>query len=224
MKVFKAVLCIALALAVYIFPTVANVAAHAESPSYAYVDLGKEVYFFAQKNEDSALFIIPQTYCVEILGREGVWYRVKYAEDNGIYRALYGYCLASDVTATDKPLENLYLHTTVTVVYKPDGAAGTLPAPGNIEIQAAYYGAYTIGKTDCSYVLCGENFGYIAGSVENYPLNTLPVVDTVAPAEQNSSDVTLITAIVISVVAVGAIAVLYFSGKRAKFIQSDKNT
>lgn len=223
MRVLKAFLCLALTILITAFSAAAGVIAVAAgegenapqaAKSYAYVDLGKEVYFFSEKKTDSALFIIPQTYCVEILGKDNGWYYVKYAEDNGVYRALYGYCKSDEVVPIDEPLENLYLHTTVTVVYHTDGAVGLLPALGDLEFTAAYYGAYSVGKTSCSYVLCGEYFGYIAGSIEDYPLNELPSKSTDGPVSTGGKGATLITAIVITVVAAAAILILYFTGKK----------
>lgn len=223
MRVLKAVVCLALTTLITVFSAAAGTKAFADgaagsapqtAKSYAYVDLGKEVYFYSEKKTDCALFIIPQTYCVEILGKDGDWYYVKYAEDTGVYRAVYGYCRLDEVVPVDEPLENLYLNMTVPVVYRSNQSVGFLPALGDLEFTAAYYGAYSVGKTSCSYVLCGECFGYIAGSVQDYPLNELPSKSASGTEKKDSSGATLITAIAITVVAAGAILILYFTGKK----------
>jgi len=218
MRVLKAAVLLALTTFIILFPSGGG--AYADAPqtvkTYAYVDLGSEVYFCNAKNEESALFIIPQTYCVQILGREDDWYYVKYAEDNGIYRAVYGYCPTSDLVLTDEPLENLYLHYTITVIYRSDSATSLLPGLKDIEITAAYYGAYTVGKTTCSYVLCNDNFGYIPDTVDDYPLNKLPDSQTIAPAPEPQSNNTLITALAITGIAAAAIVILYFTGRKPK--------
>lgn len=216
MKVLKWGMCLAITTLLLLFPFGKSAVASAEEKAriYAYVDLGSEVYFFSEKSDKSALFMIPQTYCVEILGKEDDWYYVKYAEDEGAYRAVYGYCRQSEVIIAEQPLENLYLNMTVAVVYTTDEANALLPGLENLQISAAYYGAYTIGVTACSYVYCNDGFGYIPKVVESYPLNELPAKPTIAPAEENGSNATLITALVITGVAASAIAVLYFTGKK----------
>lgn len=219
MKVFKATICILLTVTVCLYPLTAWQAAFADEngapiPVYAYVDLGSEVYFCAQKDQETALFIIPQTYCVQILAKEEDWYKVRYAEDNGLYKAVEGYCLQSDVVITDEPPQNLYLNTTVTVTYRTDAASPLLPALQNLEFTAAFYGNYKVAKTTCSYVYCNDYFGYTAGAIENYPLNELPKTEPVDAPVGKKSNTTLITALAITAVAAAAVIVLYFTGKR----------
>jgi len=220
MKVIKALICFVITACVLLFPATGALTASAENEdisvkTYACVDVGGSCWFFTEKNENSALFMIPQTYCVQILGEDGKWYEVQYAEDAGIYQALHGYCLKEELILLEKPLENLYLHMPVTVIYRTDSSTGLLPSLGDIEFTAAYYGAYSFGKTACSYVLCNGNFGYITGVIEDYPLNELPNRPTIAPAENKGSNTTLITAIAITAVAAAAIVILYFTGKKA---------
>lgn len=216
MKTLKAVLCLALTTFIFLSPAHGFSYTNAESgsPRYAYADLNTDAYFCKEKNEDSALFLIPQTYCVEILGEEGDWYSVRYAEDSGAYQALKGYCLKSDVVPCVKPLENLYLNMSVKVTYRTDEATNLLPALGPIEFEAAYYGAYELGKTDCSYVLCNGYFGYIPRVIENYPLNVLPDKPALAPSGDGGGKAALIAAIAVIAVAAAAILILYFTGKK----------
>lgn len=214
MKAFKAVI-LPLLILIAVFLPSAEVAARAATPKYAYADAGSEAYFCAEKNAESALFIIPQTYCVEILAEEGLWYYVKYAADAGIYRAVYGYCLKSEVIPTDEPLENLYLNLPVNLIFRTDEVNSLLP-PLQITVTSAYYGEYTLGKSKLAYVYCNEKFGYAPQTVTDYPLNELPAPvsgSDVTPPEAGD-DSTLITVIVIAVIASGAIIVLYFSSKK----------
>ena len=202
-----------------LFPAAGALTASAENDevavnTYAYADIGSSCWFFTEKNEKSALFMIPQTYCVQILRDEGDWYKVQYAEDAGIYKARQGYCLKDDLILLEKPLENLYLHMPVKIIYHTDSSTNLLPSLGDIEITAAYYGAYSFGKTACSYVLCNGNFGYITGAIEDYPLNELPDRPTIAPVNNKRSNTTLITALVITAVAAVAIIILYFASKK----------
>lgn len=214
MKVFKAILAFALFTLIWLSP--AAVTAKGDAARYAYADIGSKAYFCSEKNEDTALFAIPETYCVQILSEEGSWYYVKYAEDNGVYRAVYGYCLKSDLVTCSAPLENEYLHITLKVVYRAESGNSLFP-PLEVEMTAAYYGEYTLGKTSLSYVYCGEKFGYIPERVENYPLNDLPqptISDNVT--EPKNDNALLITAIVITAAAAAAIAIIYFTSSRKK--------
>lgn len=213
MKVIKTALCLALTILI-LFSSTPFFRADAQTYGYAYVDLDSTVYFCEEKNESSALFAIPQTYCVQILGEDDGWYYVRYAEDNGAYRAVYGYCQKSDVIKINEPLENVYLDYTLQVIYKPDSNTGLLP-PLELELTAAYYGAYTLGQTSLSYVYCGEKFGYITKQVTDYPLNDLPnqtsgKIDQ--PKDENGA--MLVCALVITLCAAGAIAILMLSGKK----------
>lgn len=220
MKVFKAIICLVLTTLIFIAADFSNLSAHADGDSpeikkYAYADLGSSAYFCEKPDEKTALFQIPQTYCVEILSEEKDWFRVKYAEDNGIYRAVEGFCLKADLIPCDTPLENTYLHAPITIVYHTDEASGMLPSLGDIEVTAAFYGVYEVGKTSCSYVLCNDKFGYIPRVIEDYPLNPLPDKPTVAPAQKGGGNAALIAAIVVSAAAAAAIIIIYITGKRS---------
>lgn len=213
MKLFKTALCLALTILI-LSPLGGTLISEAKVSGYAYVDIDSTVYFCSEKNEESALFAIPRTYCVQLLGEEDGWYYVKYAEDSGAYRAVYGYCLKDDVVKINEPLENTYLNYTLPVLYKSEQVSGFLP-PLEIELTAAFYGDYTLGKTSLSYVYCGEKFGYITERVENYPLNDLPShtsgkIDE--PKDENGA--MLVAALVITLCAAVAIAVLFFSGRK----------
>ena len=183
---------------------------------YAYVDIDSKVYFCRNKNADDALFEIPQTYCLEILGREDGWLKVKYAEDDGVFQALYGYCETEGLILSNEKPKVKYLKETVTVVYRTEEAGNMLDSLAPIELEAAYYGALTLVSKQYSYVYCNGYFGYITGAIENYPLNPLPSTSTFSPSDSDykgASGATLITAVAVTAIAVVAITVLYFSGK-----------
>lgn len=186
--------------------------ASAESKLYAYSETG-ETYFCAEKNTETALFAIPETYCAEITGEDGDWYCVTYARDEGVYRALHGYVLKNSVLVSEIPPQNTYLNTTITIVYRTDTVVGSLPALGDIEITAAYYGGYTIGQTAYSYVLCGNDFGYVSKTVDGFPLNELPKPVEPKPAETDDTTARLITACAVTVVASVAIIIIFITGK-----------
>ena len=193
----------------------APVTASADSPRYARAD-SRDIYFCDKKDLNSALFAIPYTYCVEILSTDGEWYYVKYAADSAPYRALYGFCLKEKLTPVSDPPENIYLNMPVTVTFKTDAPAGSLPVLNELNVTAAFYGTYRSGATDYSYVLYDGNFGYIYGANDNYPLNEIyeePPTEEL-PTESKGANTTLIVALVLAGLAAAALIILYFSGKR----------
>ena len=218
MKIFKAVFILSAVFFNLIVFAVPQVNASADdSYKYAYVDIDSKVYFCRSKNTGDALFEIPQTYCLEILGAEDGWLKVKYAEDDEIFTALYGYCEQEGLILSNEEPKQKYLKQTITVTYSTEQVGYMFEGLPAIEFEAAYYGALTAGSRRCSYVYCNGYFGYITGAIENYPLNPLPSASTFAPAEEGSqgtSGATLITAVAVTAIAVVAICVLYFSSKK----------
>lgn len=218
MKIFKAASVLAAVFFNFTLLAVPQSYALAESGyKYAYVDIDVKVFFCRSKNLGDALFEIPNTYCLEILGQEDGWLKVKYAEDDGVFQALYGYCVQDGLIFSNEEPTRKYLRQTVTVTYNTGDIGNMLEGLPPIEFEAAYYGALTAGSKRCSYVYCNGYFGYITGAIENYPLNPLPSTTTFSPSENKSQDAsasTLITAVAITAVAVVAISVLYFSSKK----------
>lgn len=215
MKKIAAIIALLITIS-YALCTATVATASAAAPRYAYADLNSKVYFCSEKSAESALFIIPQTYCVEVLADEGEWYYAKYAEDNALYRAVFGYCLKSEMKPINEPLENTYLNLTVKLTFSADSSTPQLPFPST-QIDAAYYGEYELGKTTLSYVYCCEKFGYVTQKVENYPLNELPVhTDAPTTEEPPKTNAAAITAIIITVIAVAAVIILYVSSRKPK--------
>ncbi len=68
MKALKSALAAVIAIVICL-SCGAPLSASAATARFAYADLGSEVYFCTEKNAESAIFIIPQTYCVEILAK-----------------------------------------------------------------------------------------------------------------------------------------------------------
>ena len=144
---------------------------YAATPTYARAAV-RNAYFFTEKNAASSIFAVPYTYCVEVLRDDGDWYYVRYANDAGIYKALYGYCRKQDFTPESGVPEVTFLYKTVTVNFTATNNNPSLPVLGEIALEAAYYGTYYSGATVYSYVYCQGSFGYITGANDDYPLNT----------------------------------------------------
>lgn len=184
---------------------------------YAYAKERDKVYFYEEMKTSSALFAIPETYCVEILKDEGEWCYCRYARDEGAYQALRGYCLKSELTFIEEPLENEYLNYTFDVEFRAEQGSSQID-PFKVTLTVAFYGNGTMNAAGMSYVQYGDKRGYVPDTVDNYPLNDVPqpTLSTGVTKPENSLNATLITAAVITVVAVIAVVVLYFAGKRPK--------
>ena len=219
MKLFKTLVCCLFSALIFtgISPS-SSITASAVGARYARAD-AKDIYFCERKDLSYALFTIPYTYCVEILSADGDWYYVKYGEDASLYKALYGYCLKSNLTPIDEPPENIYLNRPVTVKFRPDAPSGSLPVLGEIDVTVAFYGTYYSGATAYSYVLYNGEFGYIYGANDDYPLNEIPEPEP--PTEQtvsgNKPNAKLITVLVLTAVAGAALIILYLTGRKRYF-------
>lgn len=179
----------------------------------------KDAYFFQEKNTSTSIFAVPYTYCIEILGEEGDWYRARYASDTGMYKAVTGYCRKSDFNSLEGVPQTTYLYKTVTVNYSAGENIGSLPVLNDISLEAAYYGTYYSGAQVYSYVYCQGSFGYIEGANDDYPLN---LEESAAPAPSDDGESTksggvsagLISVIVIAVLFSGVAVMLYFLTRR----------
>lgn len=183
----------------------------------------ENAYFFNDKSASSSLFAVPYTYCIEVLRDEGDWYYASYAQDTGIYRAIYGYCKKDDFTLESGVPKVTYLYKTVTVKYTASGNNPSLPVLSEIAVEAAYYGTYYAGATVYSYVYCQGSFGYIEGAFKDYDLN-LPATDEPGGNGANGDEQTqkvsvnvgLIIVGVIFAVAAAIIVIIHFSTKKPK--------
>ena len=221
MKYVKFALVVALSTLICLSFSVPHFAKGETAFRYAYAwdeeGKGETAYFCEKKDPTTAWFAIPETYCVEILKDEGEWYHCRYAKDEGAYRALYGYCLKSTLVPVEEPLENEYLNHTFEVELRAD-LGGSPLKPLKTNVTVAFYGNGKLNAAGFSYVYYEGNYGYVAGQITDYPRNDRPqaTVSTDIKQQENSVNVTLITAAVITAVAVIAVAVLYFAGKRPK--------
>ncbi len=204
-----------LTIIVYIFTSPAALRVSADTSSYARATV-RDAYFFTEKDLSTSIFTVPYTYCVEILRDDGDWYYVSYASNTGIYRELKGYCRKQDFTLLESKPEVTYLYKTVTVTYRSDDGASTLPVLNEISVEAAFYGNFYSGATAYSYVFAQGSFGYIKGSTDDYPLN-LPEEQPDTPSDsapKQNVNFGLITALVICALAALALIMLYYTSKK----------
>lgn len=225
MKPFKSLLCCLAAAIIFmaIFsPSPGGIRARALATRYARAD-ARNIYFYTDKDLNSRLFTIPETYCVEILSEDGDWYFVRYAEDvKDSYKSLYGYVRMSDkLTPVNVPPENIYLVMTVPVTYHPEILTDPLKPLDDMIVQAAFYGTYYSDEaTAYSYVYFNGSFGYILGANDDYPRNEI-VVDTFTQqtsGKGKSANTKLIAVLAVSAVAVVTLIVLYVLSRKRYFI------
>lgn len=223
MKTIKfSLFCVIIYITLIFNSNIFAVTATAATYKYARAD-ARDIYFCEKKDLKYALFTIPYTYCVEILSIDGEWYYVKYAEDNGTYRALYGYCLSTNLTPIETPTERKFLSKMVTVTFRADTPSGSLPVLSELNVTAAFYGTYYSGASAYSYVLYDGNFGYIYGANDDYPLNEIPKIeDQKTPTLQEGKDNSkLLTALVLVGIAVVALIFVYFMGLKGRYFRPD---
>lgn len=187
-------------------------------------------YFYSSKTQSSALFTIPYTYCVQVISEDGDWYYVKYADDYGCYRSLYGYCLKDTLTAVNGVPSPVYLYKEVQVTYNADSSESSLPVLSELTVTAAFYGTFYSGPTAYSYVLCNGSFGYIEGANDDYELVDYAADDTADGTESDGdadsdedgessegSGGNVIIAVVLIALAAATVIVLLLTGNRKKF-------
>ncbi len=194
----------------------ASAAADTSAVRYARAD-AREIYFCKEKDISTALFAIPYTYCVRILATEDEWYFVRYAEDNGLYRALEGYCLKESLTPVDELPENIYLNKTVTLSLAPNAPSnGSLPVSNKLNVTAAFYGVYYMGGAAYSCSLYEDSFFYELGLVD-YPLNEIPEPPAPAAKKKSGVNTKLIVALALTALAAAALIILYFTGRSRRY-------
>ena len=214
----KKLLLIIICISVLALRTIAPVYAATQPSGDTYARASsRAAYFFAEKDLSSSLFAVPYTYCVKILRDDGDWYYVQYAEDEGIYRALYGYVLKNDFDELENPPEVTYLYKSLTITYSADDGDLSLPVLDEIELEAAFYGTYYSGATAYSYVLCRDSFGYIRGANDDYPLIDVPSDgDGGTQTDPRTDGGQIITAVIIVVLSAGALILVFISSKKRK--------
>lgn len=221
MKIIKAatlfaVLLLNLIVTIFIFPT-ATASADDYAGKYGYADYGAEVAFCSDKSLSSMQFLVPETYCVKVLYQDGDWLRVTYAADVDPYRELEGYVLPDGLIFSDEAPERPYLNLTFKVVYTAATDSGYLPGLDEIELDAAYYGAYPVGTQTYSYVRCNGKFGYVSKAIGSVPKNPLPSLPTSAEPTDgepaSSTPTVIVTAVLIGVAAI-TVVILYLTSRQ----------
>ena len=189
--------------------------AHAETAgTYARVTQS-QVYLYESPEQDSGLFILPETYFVRITGEAGDYYAVEYMSATQGRTPVRGYCLRADVETVDYIPETPFLVYDTTVTFRtgegmPDGFFT------EYEVTAAFYGTFSYGSSVCYYVELEGKFGYVPASScspLSYPPNTEHTEsETPPPADEtpSSNQNGLLNVVLVCGLVVTALGALYF--------------
>ena len=201
--------------------------------------------FFSSPNEESALFLLPQSYYVKVLAKGNEYSYVQYLENVSCYQSVYGYCKTDELLFVDYLPLNPYLYYTYTVTYTTPSLSLPDSTLSSFSYPCVYYGAHPAQSDSLSYVLINGKFGYLPSPEGfTYERNTdyveyLLSLTPAPPQEEPSDDanqpvdppvgVTLsvgkIIAVIGSVAAVLLIAcfllVTYKSGKKKQYYYDD---
>ena len=181
-----------------------------------------QVYLYEKPEQDSGLFILPETYFVRITGEAGDYYSVEYMSGVQNRTAVRGYCLRSDVERVDYVPETPFLVYDTTVTFRtseglPDGFFT------EYDVTAAFYGTFSYGSSTCCFVELDGRFGYVPASSCDplaYPPNTehsettSTDTDPGSPAPQSASALNVVLISALSVAALGAVYFLFRPSKK----------
>lgn len=199
-------------------------AARASAATYdRYAVIYKQnVALFEQPDESTALFVLPYTYFVRILGADGAFTRVEYGSERAPYTAVTGYCRTDDLTPVSFVPQQPYLEYAYRAVFTREdpGGAGS-PELVTYTKEAAYYGE--VQKNGCLYyyVFCDGKFLLSPEkSSLDYTLNTeykdyLANVPAAVAGGADGLSAGAIAGICVACVAAVAVAVFVAHGKRA---------
>ncbi len=107
-----------------LFPAQSLASAAAENGENGYAAVVRRDAALLSEPDGDPLFVLPYTYFVRILGKEGGYYRVRYAEDRRPYQAVEGYCAEDGLAPVPFLPQTPYLERSVEFVYAIDDPGG----------------------------------------------------------------------------------------------------
>lgn len=126
--------------------------------------INEQTVFFANANEQSALFYLPYTYYVKCLGEVGVFTHVECYGVNG-GAALDGYVKTSELfddgLIVNNPFVSLNISTATTSTLFADSSLTTPLQYIFADRNMRYYGSYLSGNTTIYYVEYNGKLGYV---------------------------------------------------------------
>ena len=119
-------------------------------------------YFYASRDENRGLFLLPESYFVKVLSVDSDYCRIEYLYDDTYAKKLTGYAKTNDLTFVDYTPQTPYLYHIFEVRYTiDDDFFENDDFLSQITVTCTYYGDYKIGSKTYCYVLRGDSFGYI---------------------------------------------------------------
>lgn len=176
---------IAVAISILIFFTDAE-GVYAETPMYGRAVTERVIIYKSPvEHADYAMFSVPLSYYVTIVGEESTFYVVEYQNNSDGFSKIYGYIKKSELnTDNQNPSAPLYYQTSLSVITsscfiytKPDDTAETL-ATSLKEQNLKFYGK--IYSSDKESVFYYVKFGNVLGYV--------PAISCSAPAQVLNPD------------------------------------
>lgn len=119
------------------------------------------VFFYADKQEKSGLFLLPESYYVKVLDVAPDYCKIEYLYDDEQVKKLTGYAKTQELTFVAYVPKRPYFYRIFDVRYTITDANDTFPVLGEMVVPCAYYGDYIIGSQTYCYVLRGDTFGYV---------------------------------------------------------------
>lgn len=127
-----------------------------------YACILEETFFYSIPDENSGLFLLPQTYYVRLLEYGFEYSKIEYLTDDAYTKKLVGYAKTDHLTFVDYVPARPYLYYLFDVTYTIDeGNVESSTFLDSITMTCAYYGDYKIGSKTYCYVLRETQFGYI---------------------------------------------------------------
>ncbi len=209
-------------LALFLFCLPIRTAAAQETAAYARITQ-PNVYFYENADENSGLFILPETYFVKVTGETQEYYAAEYLSDTPGRTPLRGYCRKADVELVDYIPETPFLVYDTQVTFR--SSSDDLPDEFIVEykVSAAFYGTFSYGSSTCCFVELDGRFGYVPASScapLAYPPNTehsettSTDTDPGSPAPQSASALNVVLISALSVAALGAVYFLFRPSKK----------
>lgn len=148
--------------------------------------LSRDVYFYAEENENSGLFLLPYTYYVKVLRYGTPFSYCSYLTDTDSCQTVYGYCKTDALTFVDYVPRRPYLYYTLDVTYSLPASSPVVKDDfSKITLSYALYGEYTVGSATYLYVFRDGETGYLPKTQEiSYELNDDWEVKTPASSDQ----------------------------------------
>lgn len=124
--------------------------------------LTNDAYFYTDKHERCALFLLPESYYVKLLEYAPEYCKIEYQTDDTNRKKLIGYAKTEHLTFVNYLPKRPYLSYVFEVdYYIEDPKIEDDSFLNKITLSCFYYGDYVVGNATYCYVLQNGSFGYV---------------------------------------------------------------